>query len=67
MSQQWIVEVQDKGRPAFLCEHAGELYLTRHRAEAAVFHTELEAKCAFVYVADRYQPRIRLVQEPSRG
>jgi hypothetical protein len=58
MSQQWIIEVFDAGRPAFICEHKGELYLTCQRSEAAVYPTELDAKCAYVYIADKYQPRI---------
>jgi hypothetical protein len=63
MNQKWIIKVTDEGRPAFICEHGGELYLTRKRTEAAVYSTELDAKCAMVYVGDKYQPQIVLVEE----
>jgi hypothetical protein len=62
MNQKWIIGVRDdEGRPAFVCEHGGELYLTRTRIEAAVYSTELDAKCAMVYVADKHRPRLIVV------
>jgi hypothetical protein len=67
MNEKWIIEVVDDGRPAFICEHRGELYLTRRRSEAAVYTSELGAKCALVYIADRYQPRMALVQGAVQG
>ncbi len=39
MNPKWIVQVVDHGRPAFLCEQGGELYLTRQRSEAAIYPT----------------------------
>jgi hypothetical protein len=65
MSRQWIIEVVDGGRPAYICEHKGELYLTRQRAQAAVYPTELAAKCDYVYVGERYQPRLVQFETPS--
>jgi hypothetical protein len=67
MSQQCIIEVRDEGRPAFICEQKGELYLTRQRSEAAVYSSELDAKCARAYIADRYQPRIVPVDASAPG
>jgi hypothetical protein len=67
MSQQWVIEVLDGGRPAFICEHKGELYLTWQRSEAAVYSSELQAKCAMVYIADRYQPHLVRVEESVPG
>ncbi len=67
MSPQWIIEVLDKGMPAFICEHKGELYLTRQRSEAAIYPSELQAKCAVVYVADKYQPRLVRLDESDPG
>jgi hypothetical protein len=58
MDKQFILEVTDKGQKAFITERSGELYLTRQREEAAVYRSELEAKCAFVYVGENYQPKI---------
>jgi hypothetical protein len=68
MSQQWIIEViDDDGRPCFICEHEGELYLTRHRSDAAVYPTELDAKCALVYIADKHQPRLTPAHKSAAG
>jgi hypothetical protein len=67
MSQQWIIEVVDGGQRAYIREHKGELYLTRKRSEAAVYATELDAKCAFVYVGHRHQPRLVRVESPVPG
>jgi hypothetical protein len=58
MSEQWMIQVVDEGRPAYICEQKGELYLTRQRSKAAIYSTELDAKCAQVYIADKYQPRL---------
>ncbi len=65
MNPKWIVQVVDHGRPAFLCEQGGELYLTRQRSEAAIYPTELDARCAKVYVGDRYRPTLVLVHSPA--
>jgi hypothetical protein len=67
MIRRWIIEVVDGGQSAFICEHRGELYLTRRRAEATIYSTQLEAKCALVYITDRYQPRIIPVDESVPG
>jgi hypothetical protein len=67
MEQQWIIAVLDGARPAFICERDGELYLTRHRSDAAVYSTFLDAKCASVYIGDRYQPRIIPSEESVPG
>ena len=38
MIRRWIIaEVVDGGQSAFICEHRGELYLTRRRAEAVIY------------------------------
>jgi hypothetical protein len=58
MSGSYIIEVIDRGEPAFLAEEGGELFLTRRREEATAYATELDARCAKVYVGDNYQPRI---------
>jgi hypothetical protein len=58
MHQLYIIEVSDGGRRAFVTERRGELFLTRFRHESAVYQTELDAKCAKVYIGDRYHPRI---------
>ena len=62
-AKKWIIEVVDQGRPAYVCEREGELYLTWRRSEAAVYATELDAKCAKVYVADHHQPRLVTIGE----
>ncbi len=58
-----MIEVRDRGQLAFIAERGGELFLTPHRKEAARYLTELDAKCAKVYVGDNYQPRIVQVGE----
>jgi hypothetical protein len=58
MDKGFIIEVTDQGQKAFITERAGELYLTCRREEAAVYRSELDAKCAFVYVGDHYRPTI---------
>jgi hypothetical protein len=57
----FIIEVTDEGKPAFVTEHEGELYLTRRREEAARYPKKLDAMCALVYLPEGYRPR--LVQE----
>jgi hypothetical protein len=58
MDKGLIIEVTDKGQKAFITERAGELYLTRRQDEATVYRSELDAKCARVYVGDNYRPKI---------
>ncbi len=58
MKAAYVIEVDDGGQRAFVTERGGELFLTPLREEAAVYGTELEAKCAKVYVGDNYSPRI---------
>ena len=54
----YIIEVVDRGNSAFITESSGQLHLTRNREAATVYVSELEAKCAQVYVGEHYQPRI---------
>jgi hypothetical protein len=65
MDQSYIIEVTDRGKTAFVMEKDGELYLTFRRQEAAVYRSELDAKCALVYVADHHHPRLVCVQKPG--
>jgi hypothetical protein len=58
MGKSYIIEVTDAGRKAFITEAAGELYLTLQQEEAARYPSELDAKCAMVYIGDRYQPKL---------
>jgi hypothetical protein len=67
MNQQWIIEVVEGGGTAFITERRGELYLTRDRSEAMRYPSQLDAKCAKVYVPDRYQPCIIPLRENLAG
>ena len=62
MSESYIIEVINQGERAFLAEVDGEFFLTRRRDEATAYPTELDAKCAKVYVGENYQPQVVLAQ-----
>ena len=58
MTDGYIIEVTVQNKTAFITEREGNLYSTSRREEATVFPSKLDAMCAFVYIEDRYQPRL---------
>jgi hypothetical protein len=66
MGGHYIIEVMDHGRRAFVAEAGGQLFLTRSLEAASRYPTELDAKCAKVYVGDNYQPRVTTVEDVRR-